>query len=128
MPSQEESFFHQTELAGSLLIPSQQKSQFCAEEQPGQPSALMIVNQINNNTIPTGTQEGKGGEAVEQIKTLREAAGMSQTALAQRIGVKPCSVSIMEQEGKYPDVCRLPLIADALGCSIDALFGRGGPQ
>lgn len=61
---------------------------------------------------------------MEQIRVLREAAGLSQTELARRIGVKPCAVSIMEQPGKFPDVSRLPAIADALGCTTDALFGR----
>ena len=61
---------------------------------------------------------------MEQIRVLREAAGLSQTELARRIGVKPCAVSIMEQPGKYPDVSRHPAIADALGCTTDALFGR----
>ena len=33
----------------------------------------------------------------------------------------------MEEAENYPDARRLPTIADALGCSIDALFGRGEP-
>ena len=61
---------------------------------------------------------------MEQIRVLREAAGLSQTELAGRLGVKPCAVSLMEKPGRFPDVSRLPLIADALDCSIDALFGR----
>ena len=61
---------------------------------------------------------------MEQIKTLREAAGLTQTELARRLGMKPCSVSIMEKPGRYPDVSKLPAIAEHLGCSIDALFGR----
>lgn len=65
---------------------------------------------------------------MEQIKELREAAGLSQTALAARIGVLPCAVSIMEKPGRFPDVARLPALADVLGCSIDALFGRTAPE
>ena len=61
---------------------------------------------------------------MEQIRTIREAAGMTQTALAKQLGVKPAAVSFMEMPGRFPDVSRLPAIADALGCSIDALFGR----
>lgn len=59
-----------------------------------------------------------------EIRALREAAGMSQTELARRIGVKPCTVSVMELPGHFPEPSRIPAIADALGCSIDALFGR----
>lgn len=64
---------------------------------------------------------------MEQIKTLREAAGLTQTALAGRLGIKPAAVSQFEMPGRYPDCARLPMIADALGCSIDALFGRSVP-
>lgn len=64
---------------------------------------------------------------MESIKLLREAAGVSQTELALRIGIAQASVSRMEQPGNYPDAIRLPAIADALGCSIDALFGRFAP-
>ncbi len=59
-----------------------------------------------------------------QIRTLREGAGLTQTELARRIGVTPSAVSIIEKPGRFPDVSRLPEIADALGCTIDALFGR----
>lgn len=61
---------------------------------------------------------------MEQIRLLREAAGLTQTELAHRIGVKPCTVSIMEQPGRFPEASRLEKLADALNCSIDALFGR----
>lgn len=64
---------------------------------------------------------------MEQIRTLRETKGMTQTALARRLGVHPSAVCVMEQPGRYPDCARLPMIADALECSIDALFGRGAP-
>ena len=65
---------------------------------------------------------------MEQIRVLREAAGLSQTQLAAEIGVKPCAVSIMEMPGRYPDVSRLPKIAQALHCTIDALFGPDAPK
>ena len=65
---------------------------------------------------------------MEQIKTMREAIGITQTELAKKIGVKPCTVSIMEQPGRFPEPSRLPAIADVLGCSIDALFGRTAPE
>lgn len=61
---------------------------------------------------------------MEQIRVLREAKGISQTELAKRLGVLPCAVSIMEKPGRFPDVSRLPTIAEALECSIDELFGR----
>jgi DNA-binding XRE family transcriptional regulator len=91
-------------------------------------SLRRIINQINNTTQKRKTQDKKEVTPLEQIRVLREAAGLSQTELANRLGVKPCAVSLMEKPGRFPDVSRLPAIADALGCTTDALFGREGPR
>lgn len=40
------------------------------------------------------------------------------------VGVTGPAVKAWEDPGRYPDADKLPLIADALGCTIDALFGR----
>lgn len=61
---------------------------------------------------------------MEGIRTAREAAGLNQTELAKKIGTTPSAVSRMEQPGRFPDAEKLPAVADALDCSIDALFGR----
>lgn len=61
---------------------------------------------------------------MEHIRTCREAAGLNQTELAKKLGVAPSAVSVFEMPGRYPDARRLPAIADALDCTIDALYGR----
>lgn len=61
---------------------------------------------------------------MKQIRVYREAAGMTQKELARRIGIASPSLCKMEKPGNYPDARRLPDIADALACSIDALYGR----
>ncbi len=58
-----------------------------------------------------------------QLKSIRKAKGMKQEELADQVGVSPQAVSKWEQGG-MPDAALLPAIADALGISIDALFGR----
>ena len=40
------------------------------------------------------------------------------------IGVTGAAVLAMETPGRFPEAAKLPAIADALDCSIDALFGR----
>lgn len=45
--------------------------------------------------------------------------------LAQEISVTQSSVAKWETDEAYPRCELLPKIADALGCSIDELFGRG---
>lgn len=57
------------------------------------------------------------------LKTLRKAKDMKQEELAAAVGVSPQAVSKWEQGG-LPDAALLPAIANALGVSIDALFGR----
>ena len=57
------------------------------------------------------------------LKSLRKAKDMKQEELAAAVGVSPQAVSKWEQGG-LPDAALLPAIADALGVTIDALFGR----
>ena len=72
----------------------------------------------------TRKQKSQGGETTEAIKTIRLEQGIGQAELGRRIGVSPAAVLQMESPGCYPEAARLPAIADALHCSIDALFGR----
>ena len=60
-----------------------------------------------------------------QIARYRKAAGMTQEELGRAVGVSTQAVSRWECGGT-PDVALLPAIADRLGVSIDALFGRDG--
>ena len=62
--------------------------------------------------------------ATERIKELRLARGLSLRGLARHLGVTPPAIMIMERPGNYPSAEKLPAIAEALGCSIDDLFGR----
>ena len=62
-----------------------------------------------------------GGE----ILKYRKAAKLTQEELGAAVGVSTQAVSRWECGG-MPDAAVLPAIADALGVSIDALFGRDG--
>lgn len=59
----------------------------------------------------------------QQIKQYRIKKGYTQEALGKLIGVTTQAVSKWER-GSSPDAELLPRIADTLGVSIDALFGR----
>lgn len=58
-----------------------------------------------------------------QIVKFRKAAGMTQEELGRSVGVSTQAVSRWECGGT-PDVTLLPAIADRLGVTVDALFGR----
>lgn len=55
------------------------------------------------------------------IKTARNRLGMTQSQLAERIGVERTVLTHWENGDTSPRVEHLPRIADALGVSIDEL-------
>ena len=61
------------------------------------------------------------------ITRLRKERGLTQEQLGQLVGVSAQAVSKWEKGGA-PDVELLPLLADRLGVSMDALFGRADPS
>ena len=59
----------------------------------------------------------------EKVKTLRKTKDMSQTQLAQAIGVSLRTVGGWEKEGRYPKQHELyQKLADTLGCDISYLM------
>lgn len=61
----------------------------------------------------------------EQIAKFRKARELTQEELGRAVGVSTQAVSRWERGGA-PDVSLLPAIADTLGVTTDALFGREG--
>lgn len=61
----------------------------------------------------------------EQIQKYRKQRGLTQKELGAAVGVSTQAVSQWECGGA-PDVALLPAIADRLGVTVDALFGREG--
>ena len=63
----------------------------------------------------------------ERIASLRKARGMTQEALARRLGITNQAVSKWESDQCCPDIMQLPALADIFEISMDALFGRQEP-
>ena len=59
----------------------------------------------------------------QNIKALRQQAGMTQEQIASRLGVTYQAVSRWETGANTPDISLLPTLAAVFGTSIDALFG-----
>ncbi len=59
---------------------------------------------------------------IMRIKELRLERGLDQTELGANMGVGQSTVSEWERETALPRTRQLPLLAQVLGCSIDALF------
>lgn len=62
-----------------------------------------------------------------RIKELREALGLTRIQLADRLGVSPVAVRKWELGMAKPSADKLPILADLLHCTIDALYGREPP-
>lgn len=60
-----------------------------------------------------------------RIKERREAVGLTRSQLADRMGVSTPAVRKWELGMAKPTADNLPRLADLLGCTIDALYGRG---
>lgn len=63
-----------------------------------------------------------------RIKQLREAAGMKQIELAEKVGVKSSSVFKWENDIGFPSAENLMVLADIFGVSTDYILGREKPQ
>lgn len=59
-----------------------------------------------------------------RIKELREAAGLTQRELGERVGVSGPAVAMWETGENRPTLTNLEKLADVLGASVDAILGR----
>ena len=65
-----------------------------------------------------------------KIRELREQRGLTRAQVAEALDVTETAVYKWETAKAYPSADKLPLLAEALHCTIDALYGREppGPQ
>lgn len=64
----------------------------------------------------------------ERLSILRQSKGLSQTQLAERIGVQKQSVSNWENNNIMPSVDMLEKLADFFSVSTDYLLSRESPN
>lgn len=60
----------------------------------------------------------------ENIKRLRERAGITQKELAKRLHISLSAVGMWECGQRTPRAKMLPALADALNCGIDDLYAH----
>lgn len=63
---------------------------------------------------------------MENLRRLREAAGLTQIELSARVGVTQAALSAWELGTAAPSLPNMVRLADALDTSIDELLGRKG--
>ena len=59
----------------------------------------------------------------EKIKRCRKKNGLTQTELAEKIGISPMTIRRWEWGERNPDIALMPKLADALNTSIEYLMG-----
>lgn len=64
----------------------------------------------------------------ERLQTTRKEAGMSQMALADKLGMPRSTISGYETEGKEPPYAVLCKLADVLGVTADYLICRNNDR
>lgn len=62
-----------------------------------------------------------------RIRELMEERGLMGYQVAEALGVAPSAVSKWVSGQGAPRADKLPALAELLGCTIDALYGRAGP-
>ena len=58
----------------------------------------------------------------EKLKSYRYEKGITQRQLADEVGISPQAISKWEREECCPDIALLPVLADAIGCTVDDFF------
>ena len=64
----------------------------------------------------------------KRLAELRQAAGLSQSQLADKVGVNASNIAFWELSGTPPRGEVLPTMAQALGVSVDELLGVTPPK
>jgi transcriptional regulator with XRE-family HTH domain len=63
----------------------------------------------------------EASERAQQLRLLREGRGLTQDALAKRLGVATSTVARWEHAGRTPRPMNAARLASALGISVDDL-------
>lgn len=62
------------------------------------------------------------------LRQMREKAQVTQRALATDLGVTQGAVTNWERDISKPEMCRVPRIAERLGCEAGELLAAGWPE
>ena len=72
--------------------------------------------------VNTKKRDKVGRDMLNSIATRRKELGMSQTKLADLVGVKPSTIGGFEKNKYIPNVRTAALICEALECSFEEIF------
>ena len=67
----------------------------------------------------------KGGDSVSNLATIRKSKGITQKALAEKLGISRSALAMWEVGKNTPPTKYLTEICDLLGCTLDELLRTG---
>lgn len=96
-------------------------------------SVVQDLSSISANVFSDAAYDGDMQKAnrpplAKRLAELRQAAGLSQVQLAERVEVNPSNIAFWELSGTPPRGEVLPKLAQALGVSVDELLGVTPPK
>ena len=95
--------------------------------QTAAPSAVLCVRRKDTTMKTDEKRVERNGDLVrlgENIRNRREALGMSQTELANKIGSERARISGYENGDREMGICKLLAIVNALNCTADEICGQ----
>ena len=76
-----------------------------------------------HHTMPARIKREPANGFGERLASLRKAAGITQTALAEEVGISQRMMAYYESPTAYPPANLLPVFSKALDVSVEALLG-----
>ena len=92
-------------------------------------SKILVYNAWHDNLdersiMPkTSNQTEKNDSFGDRMANLRNERGYSQRDLARETGISQRMIAYYEKQAQYPPTHVLPILAEALGVSVDQLLG-----
>ena len=77
-----------------------------------------------NNLEGSANQQMMLEKLADNLRTEREKLGITQTQLAEMLGVTPQAVSKWENARSYPDIETLVRLAELFSMTVDRMLGR----
>jgi transcriptional regulator with XRE-family HTH domain len=88
---------------------------------PALESSASLMTSLN--TMPPRIKREPADGFGDRLASLRKAAGITQTALAEEVGISQRMMAYYESPTAYPPANLLPIFAKALDVSVEALLG-----
>jgi transcriptional regulator with XRE-family HTH domain len=89
--------------------------------------AVFLNHEVSSPAMGRPSTKPRGAYGAH-LATLRQAAGLTQAQLAEKLGVHHSNIAFWEHSNKPPRGDVLPALASALGVSLEVLLNAAKPR